>query len=450
MTRGLVALVPFVIALFGAGMFPSGSLGMQPRSAFAARSSVRTIVLRSYTRVAGAARYNIDYIDAGAPINPAANGNVPLAVASGHNVKLAGWAIDAKHGAPAGGFVVTVDGKTNYLADYGTYRPDVAKYFRNSALSHTGFTMNLTTHGWSPGVHNLTFAVLAHSGKAYYAGTTRISLFVARAVDTSHMKRLTGDVFFGLDLMNGRPPSTSPSHPLVIRPGQGIYLQGWAVDGKARGPARGVVLAVDGTHDYQALYGLSRPDVARHFGVAAYAHSGFVAAIPTADLAGEHFLVVRVLARNGDGYYESSQKFSFVVNKSVSLASLRRLKGQPTYGIDFVDSIYLANLRNHVLLVPAHSVMTIGGWAIDARANTPAGAVVVTIDGSRNILAAYGLYRPDVAQHFHNKALTNTGFSASIPTSEIGVGRHSFQIDVYTRDGKAYYRSSNKVTFIVR
>jgi hypothetical protein len=98
-----------------------------------------------------------------------------------------------------------------------------------------------------------------------------------------------------LDVVRTADDPTLLNDPLVLDQRAVLVLQGWATDAAARHPVAAVCLLVDGKPSarVRASYGVDRPDVARAFGAADVARSGFDVQINGADLApGPHDLVV--------------------------------------------------------------------------------------------------------------------------------------------------------------
>jgi phosphoglycerol transferase len=96
----------------------------------------------------------------------------------------------------------------------------------------------------------------------------------------------------------------SGTGPFRIRQASGLKIVGWAVDQSRGVSAAGVDVVVDGSL-LPSVYGWERPDVAEHFGVPAYRHSGFVAEVPGDQLGnGQHTISLRVVSSARDCYYE--------------------------------------------------------------------------------------------------------------------------------------------------
>ncbi len=98
--------------------------------------------------------------------------------------------------------------------------------------------------------------------------------------------------------MNRQPAATPADAP--------ITLNGFGFDPVAKVPAKGVDLVIDGKA-YAATYGGSRPDVARYFKAPGLVLTGYTMTLPAGALAkGPHAVIVRVIAADGAGYFESA------------------------------------------------------------------------------------------------------------------------------------------------
>jgi hypothetical protein len=107
------------------------------------------------------------------------------------------------------------------------------------------------------------------------------------------------------DPVNKQPAVTSGAQPMV--------LDGFGFDPVAKVPAKGVDVVIDGKA-YGTAYGQSRPDVASFHRVPALAPTGYAMTLPAGTLAkGPHTALVRVIAADGKGYFESPV-INFTVN----------------------------------------------------------------------------------------------------------------------------------------
>jgi len=99
------------------------------------------------------------------------------------------------------------------------------------------------------------------------------------------------------DPVNRKPAATAGDTPVTVN--------GFGFDPVAKVPAKGVDVVIDGKA-YGTTYGGSRPDVAAYFKTPGLAVTGYTITLPAGTLAkGPHTLVVRVIAADAKGYFES-------------------------------------------------------------------------------------------------------------------------------------------------
>ena len=99
------------------------------------------------------------------------------------------------------------------------------------------------------------------------------------------------------DPLNRKPAVTPGAQPTVFA--------GFAFDPLARAPAKGVDVVVDG-RVYGSAYGASRIDVASYFKAPGLTAVGYTMTLPANALPqGEHRVLLRVVAADGKGYFES-------------------------------------------------------------------------------------------------------------------------------------------------
>jgi hypothetical protein len=100
-----------------------------------------------------------------------------------------------------------------------------------------------------------------------------------------------------LDPLNKQPAGTPGDAP--------ISISGFGFDPAAKTPASGVDVVIDGAA-YAAAYGAAREDVANYFKSPALTATGYAVTLPAGFLVnGPHKIVVRVIAADGKGYFES-------------------------------------------------------------------------------------------------------------------------------------------------
>jgi hypothetical protein len=69
-------------------------------------------------------------------------------------------------------------------------------------------------------------------------------------------------------------------------------------------------------------------------------------------------------------------------------------------------------------------VVTVSGWAFDAQAGTPCGALDVAVDGKPQERLKYGLPRTDVVAFYKDSAHLATGFTGTVSTQGWRPGEH--------------------------
>jgi hypothetical protein len=103
----------------------------------------------------------------------------------------------------------------------------------------------------------------------------------------------------------GAAPDPLNRKPAVTPAGQATEFAGFAFDPVAKAPGRGVDVVVDGKA-YGAAYGTTRLDVASYFKQPGLSAVGFTLTLPAGALTpGAHMVVLRVVAADGKGFYES-------------------------------------------------------------------------------------------------------------------------------------------------
>jgi hypothetical protein len=95
-------------------------------------------------------------------------------------------------------------------------------------------------------------------------------------------------------------------------------------------------------------------------------------------------------------------------------------------------------------------MLTISGWAFDESQGTRGDAVLVRLgDGPAN-RADYGLSRPDVAGHFGNPAVVESGFIAHVDLSDVPSGAYPLIVQVVARESGVKYAHPTNVMVNVR
>ena len=115
--------------------------------------------------------------------------------------------------------------------------------------------------------------------------------------------------------------------------------------------------------------------------------------------------------------------------------------------LDYIGPVVNPAGQNSVE-VAADQGVTFSGWAIDELHKAAAGGVDVVIDGMP-YSARYGVERGDVAGHYNNAALRNTGFEWTLAPGQLSKGLHSVSLRVIASDRKTYYQGPG-IQFRVR
>jgi hypothetical protein len=103
----------------------------------------------------------------------------------------------------------------------------------------------------------------------------------------------------------GAAPDPLNRRPAVTPAGEPTAFVGFAFDPVAKAPARGVDVVVDG-RVYGSAYGGARLDVASYFKQPGLTAVGYAMTLPAGALAaGQHSVLLRVVAADGKGFYES-------------------------------------------------------------------------------------------------------------------------------------------------
>jgi hypothetical protein len=117
---------------------------------------------------------------------------------------------------------------------------------------------------------------------------------------------------------------------------------------------------------------------------------------------------------------------------------LLKLNSRPSVSV--LDNINAVNgpLAVPSIHVPGDETIVFIGWAIDEPNKTLASGVDIAIDQTA-YAATYGVERTDVAAHFHNPAIRNSGFRLDLPPKTLSKGPHVVTVRTISSDGKSYY-----------
>lgn len=311
MLRRLAAIVAVVLAAGSAEPVavaaPNGKT--LPRS--------QRVILSSVSARGGFTESAIEVVNTGEEVILVRPHPGPIADVAGQPLKITGWAVDSHAHTVARGVLVVVDGRERFTATYGQNRADVARALHGSVYAGSGFSAAVPTAGMATGTHSLRIRVLIKNRAGFYKGSQKIQFFVTREVGlTGLVARPVATGMFMEVVDAGKPVVVlHPHHAAVVcSRGHAISVTGWAVDRTSGTPARGVVLTVDGTVGFQAMYGLKRPDVSHSLHRRAYTQSGFMVTFPTNNMKlGTHSFRIDVPAKYGKVYFTSAQKVQFIL-----------------------------------------------------------------------------------------------------------------------------------------
>jgi anaerobic magnesium-protoporphyrin IX monomethyl ester cyclase len=152
-----------------------------------------------------------------------------------------------------------------------------------------------------------------------------------------------------------------------------------------------------------------------------------------------------------------TDRLSQVGAQQVNPQTLVPVGEETLFSVDLIDNLQpvqhdftLVIDTRKFKVIPMRRIVTLIGWAIDQKAGTAAGGVFISINGERDIMAFYGLDRPDVATHFKNSRYRFSGFSASFRTSLLDKGKNILSVKVITADRNGYYAPQLKIILDVR
>lgn len=137
-----------------------------------------------------------------------------------------------------------------------------------------------------------------------------LSIFAKDSLDINKHSRINAETYNHIDTINCKVQT----EPIAIDKGKGgaIEITGWAVDKNADGPASAVFITIDDEMNIPSIYGLDRPDVANTYKNKNFRYSGFRASFASSILEyGPHNFTIKIVSKDGDGYYTSHQIVNF-------------------------------------------------------------------------------------------------------------------------------------------
>jgi hypothetical protein len=131
------------------------------------------------------------------------------------------------------------------------------------------------------------------------------------------------------------------------------------------------------------------------------------------------------------------------------LTNLPVVASPPTFAVETINDRELVPAKLSLTIKNSSGFIMVRGWAVDSKAQKPAAAVYLEIDG-KLYPAFLGLYRKDIKERFQNRAYRFAGFERALPLSEIGPGPHALTVKILTHDKKACYRPEQSWIFEIK
>jgi hypothetical protein len=381
-------------------------------------------------------------------------GSDAAAVPRGAVLFVRGWALHLNETEPAHTVLVSIDAARSYTARVGTARHDVAEQSGNPAFAACGFEAVVPTGRLTPGEHRVTVSVLDRA-TGQYAGFCDGATFTVVATNGVMLPQLPyregssrGNIDQVVDESNGNG-FEEPDQPFTVSRGARLYVRGWTC---AKAPVAAfdeVYAVVDGEHVFRASYGSPRPDIAEFLeappGVDAL---GFEVSIATGELAaGKHDVEVVGVSAGAGVVDRTPIALRIIVGEA--LPAHIPLRETTLASIDDVVRIEqsVATGAGAPLRLVRGDRLFVRGWAIDESSKSLAAGVVLAIDGTREVIALYGLPRPDVAATLGNDDLTRCGFTAEIASDDLSAGIHTVVCRVLARDGRGAFATAQQFAF---
>lgn len=146
-------------------------------------------------------------------------------------------------------------------------------------------------------------------------------------------------------------------------------------------------------------------------------------------------------------FYQSIQRY---VPINVPANAQTAIEKKTLYHIDTLNGQLLSRGTLVVIHSQVTPEITVAGWAVDAQAESEAADVFIVVDGKKEIPTVYGIERPDVAEVHRNPRYHLSGFSGSIPTSNLALGRHMLSVRIVRAFRDGYYEPEETIEIEVR
>lgn len=218
-----------------------------------------------------------------------------------------GWATDIRANTASGGVVADVNGQ-RIQSQFVYRRPDLVNLFSNSALFYAGWGLKIPIRFLIPGENLITYQVLNNSRTGYYVPMLKSKIFnYGKTRETSLKLPISSSkTKYSIDRINNIEVRRNENPIRILR--NAITISGWAVDDQAKLPAAKVYISID-TNDYEVVYGLLRPDVAKVFDNKDYEFCGWNLTLPVSHIGkGKHQVGIKITSSDGSAMYIPERK----------------------------------------------------------------------------------------------------------------------------------------------
>jgi subtilase family serine protease len=327
-------------------------------------------------------------------------------------IYVRGWVGDPTDGSPMSNVKVYIDNVLVGPALMGLYRPDVAKYFSNTAYTYSGFQFFYVSTPLSIGVHAVKVVAIDTGGQSTTLGP--LSITITPGPPVGNLEHIVDN-------------KTSGS---TVAQTDSLQVSGWVADPVDGSPMSNVKVYIDGTLISGLTLDIARPDVASYYNNPLYANSGYQLLYPAASLAiGTHS--VTVVATDVAGRSTTFGPASFTVSSGTQ--GVGAVIFLPPFGnLDqAVDDVI-----GSATVAPGDSLL-VRGWVADPVDSAPLGNVKVYIDGILVGTPTVGISRPDVAAYFNNAAYTSSGYHLLVPAAALPAGPHAVSVVAVDSGGRS-------------
>ncbi len=141
-----------------------------------------------------------------------------------------------------------------------------------------------------------------------------LHVFANGPININTYKTLHMDTYSHIDMLNHTLLHTNEENIFInTTKTDALEISGWAVDKNANGPAKAVFITIDDELYIPTIYGLDRSDVADFYNNRNFRYSGFRGSFASSILEdGPHNFTIKIVSKEGDGYYTSNQIVPFV------------------------------------------------------------------------------------------------------------------------------------------